>query len=245
MPIRAVLWDIDDTIFDYSAAERAGVLTHLRNEGLLSAFEDEYGEDGENTAVARWHAVMNLHYERFLAGEITWAEQRRERVRAFLGPDVPDAAADSWFAAYYVHFEAAWAVFPDVVPALDALTPGYRHGLLSNSATAHQERKLARLGLRNRFECLLCSQELGFAKPAPEAFLAACEALGLPPAEVAYVGDKADTDARGANAAGLHGVWLDRTGSVTAPDLRRITGLAQLPALLAADTRFGAPSSIG
>ncbi|MFD3454260.1 HAD family hydrolase [Streptomyces sp. NPDC058691] len=239
MPIRAVLWDIDDTIFDYSAAERAGVLGHLRGEGLLSAFEDE------DRAAARWREVMDLHYGRFLAGEITWAEQRRERVRAFVGPAVTDEAADAWFAAYYVHFEAAWAAFPDVLPALDALTPGYRHGLLSNSATAHQERKLARLGLRDRFEFLLCSQELGYAKPAPEAFLAACEALGLPPAEVAYVGDKADTDARGANAAGLHGVWLDRTGTVTASDLRRITGLAQLPALLAADTRFGAPSSIG
>ncbi|MDX2703738.1 HAD family hydrolase [Streptomyces sp. PA03-6a] len=239
MPIRAVLWDIDDTIFDYSGAERAGALRHLEAEGLLGAF------GGEERALRTWREVMEAHYTRFLTGELTFAEHRRERVRALLGPAVGDAAADAWFAAYYVHFEAAWAVFPDVVPALEALTPGYRHGLLSNSSTAHQERKLTRLGLRDRFECLVCSQELGHAKPAPEAFLGACQALGLPPAEVAYVGDKADTDARGADAAGLYGVWLDRTGSVTAPDLRRITGLAELPALLAADTRFGAPSPIG
>ncbi|MFD8074438.1 HAD family hydrolase [Streptomyces sp. NPDC059718] len=239
MPIRAVLWDIDDTIFDYSGAERAGALRHLEAEGLLGAF------GGEERALRTWREVMETHYARFLTGELTFTEHRRERVRALLGPTVGDAAADAWFAAYYVHFEAAWAVFPDVVPALEALTPGYRHGLLSNSSTAHQERKLARLGLRDRFECLVCSQELGHAKPAPAAFLGACRALGLPPAEVAYVGDKADTDARGADAAGLYGVWLDRTGSVTAPDLRRITGLAELPALLAADTRFGAPSPIG
>lgn len=239
MPIRAVLWDIDDTIFDYSGAERAGALRHLEAEGLLGAF------GGEERALRTWREVMEAHYTRFLTGELTFTEHRRERVRALLGPAVGDAAADAWFAAYYVHFEAAWAVFPDVVPALEALTPGYRHGLLSNSSTAHQERKLTRLGLRDRFECLVCSQELGHAKPAPEAFLGACQALGLPPAEVAYVGDKADTDARGADAAGLYGVWLDRTGSVTAPDLRRITGLAELPALLAADTRFGAPSPIG
>ncbi|MGW3245951.1 HAD family hydrolase [Streptomyces sp. NPDC001070] len=239
MSIRAVLWDIDDTIFDYSGAERAGALRHLEAEGLLGAF------GGEEPALRTWREVMETHYERFVAGELTFAEHRRERARAFLGDSLGDAEADAWFAAYYVHYEAAWAAFPDVVPTLDALTPGYRHGLLSNSSTAHQERKLARLGLRERFECLVCSLELGHAKPAPEAFLGACEALGLPPEEVAYVGDKADTDARGADAAGLYGVWLDRTGSVTAPDLRRITGLAELPALLAADTRFGAPSSIG
>ncbi|MFE0628665.1 HAD family hydrolase [Streptomyces sp. NPDC058864] len=239
MPIRAVLWDIDDTIFDYSGAERTGALRHLEAEGLLGAF------GGEERALHTWREVMETQYARFLTGELTFTEHRRERVRAFLGSSVGDAVADVWFAAYYVHFEAAWAVFPDVVPALEALTPGYRHGLLSNSSTAHQERKLTRLGLRDRFECLVCSQELGHAKPAPEAFLGACEALGLPPEEVAYVGDKADTDARGADAAGLYGVWLDRTGSVTAPDLRRITGLDELPALLAADTRFGAPSPIG
>ncbi|MDX3237057.1 HAD family hydrolase [Streptomyces sp. ME03-5709C] len=239
MPIRAVLWDIDDTIFDYSGAERAGALRHLEAEGLLGAF------GGAEGALRMWREVMEKHYARFLSGELTFTEQRRARARAFLGSAVEDAAADAWFAAYYAHFEAAWAVFPDVLPALDALTPGYRHGLLSNSVTAHQERKLARLGLRDRFECLVCSRELGHAKPAPEAFLGACRVLGLPPGEVAYVGDRADTDARGADAAGLYGVWLDRTGSVTAPDLRRITGLAELPALLAADTRFGAPSPIG
>lgn len=132
------------------------------------------------------------------------------------------------------------------MPALDALTAGYRHGVLSNSSSAVQHRKLRRLGLRDRFECLLCSEELGHAKPAPEAFLAACDALGLPPHEVAYVGDKPDVDARGAEAAGLFGVWLDRAGDgVAAPDLRRITALGQLPALLADHTRFGAPSPIG
>lgn len=239
MPIRAVLWDIDDTIFDYSGAERAGALRHLKAEGLLGAF------GGAEGALRMWREVMETHYARFLSGELTFTEQRRARARAFLGAAVADADADAWFAAYYVHFEAAWAVFPDVLPTLDALTPQYRHGLLSNSSTARQERKLARLGLRDRFECLVCSRELGHAKPAPDAFLGACRVLGLPPEKVAYVGDRADTDARGADAAGLYGVWLDRTGSVTVPDLRRITGLAELPALLAADTRFGAPSPIG
>ncbi|THA62050.1 HAD family hydrolase, partial [Streptomyces sp. A0642] len=34
MPIRAVLWDIDDTIFDYSGADRIGMRKHLEAEGL-------------------------------------------------------------------------------------------------------------------------------------------------------------------------------------------------------------------
>jgi putative hydrolase of the HAD superfamily len=241
MPIRAVLWDIDDTLFDYSGAERTGALRYFEAEGLLRAYESA------EQALGHWRAVMEIHYDRFLAGELTFPEQRRERVRAFLGRPLADAEADAWFEGYRVHYEGAdWSAFPDVVPALDALTPAYRHGVLSNSSVLQQDPKLRALGLRDRFEVLLCSAELGHAKPAPEAFLAACDARRLPPREVAYIGDKPDIDARGADEAGLTGIWLDRarTGAGL-PGLRMITGLGQLPALLAGDTRFGAPSRIG
>lgn len=123
-----------------------------------------------------------------------------------------------------------------MLPALEALTPGYRHGILSNSYTANQERKLRALGVRDRFETLLCSAELGCAKPAPEAFARACAVLDLPPEQVAYVGDRHDLDARGAHAAGLFGIWLDRLGTAAGPEvegLRRVTTLAALPELLA------------
>lgn len=81
---------------------------------------------------------------------------------------------------------------------------------------------------------LLCADELGHAKPAPEAFRAGCAALGLPPGEVAYVGDRYDIDACAADEAGLHGVWLDRSGAGGGSAYaRRITGLGELPGLLA------------
>lgn len=229
MPIRAVLWDVDDTLFDYSGADRAGALNHLRAEGLLSSEHDE------PAALERWQAVMDEQYARFVAGELTYHQHRRERARVFLGEPLSDAEADAWFARYLVHYEAAWTLFPDVLPVLRALTPGYRHGVLSNSYSANQERKLRALGVRDRFEALLCSAELGCAKPAPEAFARACATLDLPPEQVAYVGDRHDLDARGADAAGLFGIWLDRTGTVVGPEvegLRRVTTLAALPALL-------------
>ena len=122
------------------------------------------------------------------------------------------AETDSWFDRYVTHYKAAWVVFPDVVPVLDSLAAGYRHGVLSNSSVANQDPKLRHLGLRDRFEVLVCAVELGVSKPEAGAFLAACEALGLRPGEVAYVGDQPEIDARGARDAGLLAVWLDRDG---------------------------------
>ncbi|MCJ1679851.1 HAD family hydrolase [Streptomyces sp. APSN-46.1] len=241
MPIRAVLWDIDDTLFDYTGADRAGLARHLAEEGLA----ERYGSPAE--ALSLWRRLTDRHWARFGAGEVTFEGQRRDRVRDFLGaPRLSDDEAEDWFGRYVAHYRAAWAVFPDVVPVLDALAAGYRHGVLSNSSVANQDPKLRALGLRERFEVLVCAAELGFSKPEAEAFLAACGALGLPPGEVAYVGDQPEIDARGARDAGLTAFWLDREGGRgAAPSgVHRIAGLAQLPELLARDTRFGARSGI-
>ena len=240
-----VLWDIDDTIFDYSSSERAGILEHLAAEGLLGEF------DSPEQALGRWHDHMERMYDRFLAGELGFQQQRRERVRLLMAdlgrPPLDEAAADLWFAGYSRRVEQHWRLFPDVLPVLDALAEGYVHGLLSNSSAARQRAKLAAMGLDGRFATLVCSAEIGHAKPAPEAFLAGCAALGLPPERVAYVGDRLTTDALGALGAGLHPVWLDRSGAapVAAPSgVHRIVTLADLPGVLAV-IDFGAMPRIG
>ncbi|MFV2119219.1 HAD family hydrolase [Streptomyces sp. Act-28] len=239
MAIRAVLWDIDDTIFDYAAADRAGMRRHLRDEGLTTAFGDV------EEALRRWREATVLHWARFSAGETTWEGQIRDRVRTFLGAPLGDDEADAWFERYLAHYEGAWELFPDTVPVLDVLAADYRHAVLSNSSLLNQERKLRALGVRDRFEAVLCAADIGVSKPAAAAFHAACDALGLAPGEVAYVGDQPDIDARGAVEAGLLGIWLDRLDIGGRPELTRITELRQLPALLHGDSRFGAPDTFG
>ncbi|MFF5448421.1 HAD family hydrolase [Streptomyces sp. NPDC012888] len=241
MPIRAVLWDIDDTLFDYTGADTAGLAAWLDEQGLGAL----YGSPAE--ALAAWRAATERHWARFADGLGTFEGQRRDRVRDFLErPAMTDEEADTWFGRYLAHYEAAWALFPDALPALEALAGTHRHGLLSNSSSAVQERKMRSLGLRERFEVLLCAVELGTSKPEAGAFLAACAAMGLEPAEVAYVGDHPEIDGCGARDAGLVAVWLDRRGRTgPAPEgVHRIAGLAELPHVLAGDTRFGARSGI-
>ncbi|MGI5437962.1 HAD family hydrolase [Streptomyces shenzhenensis] len=243
MSIRAVVWDVDDTLFDYTTADRAGMRAHLAAEGLLPA------HDGVEQALARWREITDVQWARFGAGEVGFEEQRRDRVRDFLGSELTDDEAEAWFGRYIAHYEAAWSLFPDVLPVLDVLAASHRHAVLSNSSTRVQEHKLRVLGVRDRFEAVLCAAELGVSKPAPEAFLAACEALELPPHEVAYVGDHPEIDGRGAAGAGLLSVWIDRGGApaaaAAAVAAHRISSLAELPAIVHADTRFGAPSTFG
>lgn len=239
MAIRAVLWDVDDTLFDYASAAATGLSRHMDAEGLPGGYRTA------QEALDVWAELTQRHWERFAAGVTDWEGQRRDRARDFLGRPLSDAEADEWFGRHIRHYESAWSLFPDTVPALDALATVYRHAVLSNSSLEHQHRKLTVLGVRDRFESVLCAAELGISKPEPAAFHAACEALALAPHEVAYVGNEPDIDAGGAVAAGLMGIWLDREDRGGRPDLVRITGLDQLPGLLAGNTRFGAPDTFG
>lgn len=247
MPIKAVVWDVDDTLFDYTGADRAGMRLHLAAEGLLDA------HGSVETAITRWREITDAQWARFSAGEVTFEGQRRDRVRVFLGEELSDAEADAWFQRYVAHYETVWALFPDVLPVLDALAASHRHAVLSNSSIHVQDRKLRALGVHDRFEAVLCAAELGISKPQAGAFHAACTALELAPHQVAYVGDHPEIDGQGAAQAGLLSVWIDRDGAYTRDDApapangsaHRIASLAELPALLGADTRFGAPSTFG
>ncbi|MFD2078483.1 putative hydrolase of the HAD superfamily [Actinopolymorpha cephalotaxi] len=237
-PVRGVLFDIDDTLFDYSSSERSGLLAHLAALGLL-----DHGAEHEEL-VAVWRRFVDEEHERFLAGEQTFTDQQLSRTRRFLAhlgrlPDggISDSEAAAWFAGYVSHRNASWAAFPDAAPLLELLAADYRLGVISNSSREHQLHKLEHIGLLTYFgDAIVCSESHGAAKPHPSIFRAGCALLDLPPHEVAYVGDKYAVDAVGARDAGLRAYWLDRTGAsadvASEYDIQVITSLAELPALL-------------
>jgi putative hydrolase of the HAD superfamily len=241
-PVRGVLFDVDDTLFDYTSSERSGLLAHLAALGIL-----DHNSDSEEL-VAVWRRFVDEEHERFLAGEQTFVEQQLSRTRRFLAhlgrlPDggIPDTEAASWFAGYVSERDARWAAFPDAAPLLEALASDYRLGVISNSSQDHQLRKLERIGLLAYFgDAIVCSESHGTAKPHPSIFLAGCALLGLPPHEVAYVGDKWSVDAVGARDAGLRAYWLDRTGAsadvASEHGIQVIASLAELSRLLCRHT---------
>jgi putative hydrolase of the HAD superfamily len=97
-----------------------------------------------------------------------------------------------------------------------------------------QEAKVCRTGLGPFVDVVLTSDQLGAAKPDPDVFVLACRRLGVPPADVVYVGDRLEVDALAATAAGLHGIWLNRAGGEVPPGVEAIDDLGALPSLLTA-----------
>ena len=120
--------------------------------------------------------------------------------------------SQTFFAELYARFASpdAWRVFPDVLPALDALAArGLKLGVISN----WDERLrplLKQLKLAGYFETIVVSREVRAAKPARAIFQHALRRLGLPPEAVLHVGDSLSMDVRGARAAGLSALLLKR-----------------------------------
>ncbi len=133
--------------------------------------------------------------------------------------------------AFQVFFAARNEVdlYAEVPSALDRLGRRYRLASISNGNAS-----LAAIGLGDHFELSVSARDAGASKPAPEIFVLALERLGLEPHEVVHVGDDLELDVAGAMAAGMHAVWVNRSGrSADASPVAMIRGLDELPALLA------------
>lgn len=137
----------------------------------------------------------------------------------------------TFFSELYERFAEAsvWQVYDDVWPTLEALAArGTRRGVVSN----WDERLrplLGKLRLSQHFGAVAISCELGCRKPSPEIFGRASAKLGVPAQAILHVGDSAEEDFAGAQAAGFSALLLDRNGtSVKGQRIARLTELTSL-----------------
>lgn len=213
--LRAVIFDLDDTLVDHtSAADEAAVSWALA-----------LGVDDPHPS-ARWAEVTAVHYPRYQRRELTLAEQRRQRVRDFLERYLDDATADAHFTDYLARYEAAWRAFDDAAPALRRVrAAGLGVGVLTNGDATQQRAKAERVGLTSEIDVLVASSELAAGKPDAGAFLHTTRLLGVAPGDALMVGDSLTDDVHGAIAAGLQAVLLDRHERHPSIDVRRVRSL--------------------
>lgn len=129
--------------------------------------------------------------------------------------DLPEAFFHDVDAAF--RRRSAFFVFPDVVPALDAMQDaGLRLAVVSNWGW-HAPELLQTLELARHFEVMSISARVGYQKPHAAIFEHALELLDVGPDEAIHVGDDPEADVMGARRVGIEPVLIDRTGRIDAP----------------------------
>lgn len=98
---------------------------------------------------------------------------------------------------------------PGVLELLDSLKGrGYKLGVISNN-DGRTEEKCAEVGIRDHFDVILDSTNLGMVKPDSRIFHYALDRLGISPGEALYIGDLYGSDVLGGRDAGLDVIWFN------------------------------------
>jgi HAD superfamily hydrolase (TIGR01509 family) len=202
--IKAVLFDIDDTLFDRNLAQSIilesivkklpNVFQYLKMEQILEAFLES-----DRLTVAAFNAGAPSE------------GLRNARSRHFLSLlDIQEDCAGIITDIYVNEYPSIKASIEGAVSLVIESSRRFKVGAVSNGLPDVQYRKLETLGLRDVFAYIVLSEEIGIRKPDPEIFRRAADLLGVPRSACLYIGDSYDSDIVGAKAAGMSTCWFCR-----------------------------------
>ena len=211
--IRAVLWDVDGTLLDFLAAEKAAVRAGFARHGLGEC-TDEMIEEYSRINVRYWQALER--------GEMTKPEILVGRFREFfalhgIDPDI----APAFNGEYQLDLGDTIVFQPGAEETVKALKGRVLQCAVTNGTKTAQQRKLARSGLDALLDAVFISEDLGVEKPHPGFFDRVFAAIGdIPRQETLIVGDSLTSDIRGGVNAGIRTAWYNPAGRALPEEVR-------------------------
>lgn len=211
--IKAVLWDVDGTLLNFLAAERATLKLCFSLFGL-----------GECTdaLIAEYSAINARWWQALERGEYTKQEITVGRFAEFFAAHGWDTAIAADFnAAYQLHLGETIVFCPNALETLHALRGKAVQCAVTNGTKIAQTIKLERSGLNRLLDPIFISDDIGAEKPSKEFFAPVFAALGgIRPEEMLIVGDSLTSDMRGGVNAGIQTCWYNPNGLAVPPEPR-------------------------
>ena len=193
MAIKAILFDLDNTLLDFSRFKKeccnsaidAMISAGLRmpkGKALRILFElyDKYGIEYNRIFQKFLEKVKGKVDYRILAHGITAYRKRREKLM------IP---------------------YRDVVPTLKKLGKRYKLAIISDAPRIKAWERLVASGLDKYFDAVITKGDVKVQKPSSKIFRKALKVLHAKPSEALMVGDKVGRDIKGAKALGIKSVF--------------------------------------
>ena len=203
--LRALLFDIDDTLFSTTQFARRARLNAVRamvsaglnapEETVLRELEEVLREFGSN---------FGRHYDKLLM----------RLPGSTAGGHNPALIVAAGVVAYHDTKFRELEPFEDVRPFLRAAREaGLRLGIVTHGLTPKQAEKLVRLGLCDLIDpdAVFISDQVGISKPNPKLFALAARRMGLEPSDCLMIGDNLTSDIAPARELGMHTAWAFRS----------------------------------
>jgi putative hydrolase of the HAD superfamily len=242
--LKTVLFDLDDTLLDWSGFKSdwvtmetnhlGGVVDFIRSEGHDLGDVQEYAAEFRNRSMAAWAAARTSLRAPNLGTVL---------IETAVALGVPANALDvrGCLEAYQWGMVEGTSMFPDAPPVLKLLHEnGIKVGIVTNAYQPMWLRdvEIQMHGLLDFFpDCRISAADVGYLKPHPAIFQAALNCCGAKADETVFVGDDVEADVAGAQAAGLLAVLRQSRrsqalfGGTVVPDAT-IKTLSELPTIL-------------
>ncbi len=203
--IKAILWDVDGTILDFEAAEKAAIKKGFKVHHL-GEVTDEMIRDYSKINISFW--------ERLEKKELTKKEVLRGRFEAFFTKyNIPhtDQVVIDFDDDYQINLTDTICVRDDALNIIQSLLPKVRQGIITNGTKTCQDIKLHKTGLDELLKGhIYISEVVGHEKPSPDYFAPILEDFkGIAPEEILVVGDSLTSDIKGGINIGARTCWYN------------------------------------
>ena len=226
MPYEYLLFDADNTLFDFYAAERNAHLQLCRDFGL--AFSEEGYQLYHQCNAQLWHE--------FDLGRCTKEFLLVERFRRYLAITGEHADPEALNIAHLRSLGEGAILLPGAEALCRRLAGNHRLYLLTNAVASVQRQRFARSPIAPLFQGVFISEEIGCGKPSRAYFDHVFRAVpGLTADNALVIGDSLSSDIQGANNAGLPCCWFNPRGLPRPEGLRidyEIRALEELPPIV-------------
>lgn len=224
--IRNVLFDLDDTLFDFHKAEKIALTKTLVH----------FGIDPTEETLALYSTINAAHWKRLELGEISREEVKVGRYRELfktIGVECDPVKA----TAYYESMLAIGHYFmPGAPELLEELYRKYRLYIVSNGTAKVQEGRIGSSGIAKYMDGIFISQILGANKPDKQFFdICFADIPDFSLSETVIIGDSLSSDIKGGINAGITTVWFNPKGIEKDNDIKpdyTIKELSEVPGLL-------------
>ena len=196
-----ILFDADNTLLDFDAAESKALADTLRN----------YGIEPDAETVQTYRTINGELWRQLEKGQLRRDKLMAERFNRFLKA-VNAAGSGAEMNQYYLdqlstHPDLA---APNVLDVMKELAEVATLAVVTNGFDRVQSRRVAESGLKEFVEEVFVSEKLDSEKPNRKIFDTALRSLGVENRErVLMVGDSLTSDIQGGVNAGLDTCWFN------------------------------------
>lgn len=224
--ITTLLFDLDETLFDFHRAEKTAIEQTLLQLNIEPTSKN----------LALYSAINDSLWKLLEQGKRTREQLVTERFALLFAELQEDRSSTLAQSIYQEQLSQQAYLLPGAWELLEQLQTKYRLYVVSNGTACVQDSRIAKAGIAGYFQGIFISQRVGFDKPQLEFFQRCFAKIpNFQPIQTMIIGDSLTSDMQGGVNAGIYTCWYNPK-KAAAPDSLpidfQISSLQELPPLL-------------